>query len=100
MKTPPPNPDSHWDELVRQARADCGPAADVPALLRAVRQAPVSVREDWAAEFTALFASVRVVPACLAASCAFAGFAGWQAWNAWQVLPWAELLSTATGGSL
>jgi len=100
MKTSPSNPDSRWDELVRQARSDCGPAIDGPALLRAMRQAPVTLREDWVTEFTALFASARVVPACLAASCAFAGFASWQAWNAWQVLPWAELLSTATGGSL
>ncbi len=99
MKTPPSNFDSRWENLVRQAQADAGPAPDLPALLRAVRQAPVVSREGWAAEFTALFASARVVPACLAASCALACFASWQAWDSWQALPWAQLLTTATGGS-
>jgi hypothetical protein len=99
MKTPPSNPDSHWENLVQQARADVGPPADLAALLRTVRQAPVAPREGWAAEFTALFAFGRIIPTCLAGAGACAMIASWQAWDSWQALPWAQLLTTATGGS-
>ena len=63
MKTPPSDPDSRWEKLVQQARADVGPATDLPALLRAVRNAPVASRGGgWAAEFTALIAFGRAFP--------------------------------------
>jgi hypothetical protein len=98
MKIPPANSDSRWEKLLRAARADAGPPADVPALLRAVRQASLGARASWTAEFTALFASGRVIAGCLAGASAFVLVASWHAWDAWQTVPWAQLLDAATGG--
>ncbi len=98
MKIPPSNFDPQWEALLKQARADTGPAADLPALLRVVRHAPFAPHESWGAEFAALFSSGRVIPTCLAGACAFALVATWQAWDTWQEMPWAQLLDTATGG--
>lgn len=97
----PPSPESRWEKLVAQARADAGPGADVPALLRAVRQAePRRDAGGWAADFAALFATRRILSGCLAGACAFAILAGWQAWETWQVLPWAEWIDMTNGGVL
>lgn len=97
MKTP--DPDARWETLLRQARADAGPPADLPALLRAVRSARLPARAGWIADFSALFATRRAIPACLAAAGAFALFSSWQIWDLWQALPWAQLLAVTTGGA-
>ena len=99
MKTPSPNPESRWENLLNQARNDVGPATDVPALLRAVRQAPLAARESWAVEFSALFSSGRFIPGCFAGAAAFALIATWHIWDSLQALPWVQLLDTATGGA-
>jgi hypothetical protein len=99
MKTPPQNSDFRWENLLRQARADVGPPADLAALLRAVGQAPIAPRENWLAEFSALFSSGRFIPSCLAAAAAFAVVATWQVWDSWQTLPWVQLLDLSSGGA-
>jgi hypothetical protein len=98
MKTSPSDSDPNWEKLLRQARADVGPPADVPALLRAVRHAPPATRTGWAADFSALFATSRVITSCLAGASAFALVATWHVWDSWQALPWAQLLDTTVGG--
>lgn len=98
MNTPPSNSDSHWEKLLRQARSDVGPPADVAALLRVVRQAPAGAPESWFADFSALFSSSRAIGSCLAAASAFALVATYHVWDTLQVLPWVQLLDTVTGG--
>ncbi len=99
MKTPrSDDPADRWETLLRQARSDAGPAADLPALLRVVRSAELPDRIGWFADFADLFARGRTVSACLATGGAFALFTSWQIWEAWQTLPWAELLAATTGG--
>lgn len=99
MKTPrSDDPADRWATLLRQARADAGPPADLPALLRAVRSAEFPDRTGWLTDFAALFAPGRTVSACLATGGAFALFTSWQIWDIWQTLPWAELLAATTGG--
>lgn len=99
MKKSPFNPDSHWEKLLNAAQADVGPAADVPALLRAVRHAPVAARESWATEFSALFSSGRFIPGCLAGAAGFALIATWHVWDSLETVPWVQLLDTVTGGA-
>jgi hypothetical protein len=99
MKTPPSNPDTHWENLLRQARSDVGPPVSLPALLRAVHQAPLAAQESWATEFSAFFSSGRIIPGCLAGATAFALLATWQVWDSWQTLPWVQLLDAAAGGA-
>jgi hypothetical protein len=101
MKTPPSNRENRWENLVRQARADVGPPTDVAALLRVVLGVPrVSVpRESWIGDFSSLFPSARVIPACLAGATAFALVATWQAWDSWQAFPWVQLLDITSGGA-
>jgi hypothetical protein len=93
-----PDPDLRWKNLVARAQADVGPSADLPALLRAVREASLAPRAGWATEFSALFATGRILSGCLAGTCALATFASWQAWETWQALPWAQWLAITTGG--
>jgi hypothetical protein len=94
------NPDSEirWKKLVARAKADVGPPADLPALLRAVREASPVAQAGWAGEFSALFASGRFLSGCLAGTFACALFASWQVWESWQALPWGQWLVTTTGG--
>ncbi len=101
MNTPPDHSDSHWEDLLRKARADVAPPVDVTALLRVVREEPIGpvVREDWAAEISALFPSSRMIPGCLAAAAALAAVASWHAWDSWQALPWMQLIDASTGGA-
>jgi hypothetical protein len=99
MKKPSSDSDPHWESLLLQARTDIAPPVDMPALLRAVRTAPLAQREDWASEFSALFSSGRFIPACLTGAAAFALIATWQVWDSWQALPWVQLLDVTTGGS-
>lgn len=99
MKTPPDNSKPQWENLLQKARADLAPPVDLPALLRAVRQAPVARRESWGEEFSALFSSGRIIPACFAGAAALALIATWQAWDAWQALPWVQLLDGSLGGA-
>ena len=94
-----PDPDSRWENLLRQAKADVGPSTDVAALLRAVRLEPMAQPRGWAEDFAALFASTRVIPGCLAGASAFALVATWQVWDSWQALPWVQLLDAAAGGA-
>jgi hypothetical protein len=100
MKKPRSNSDLHWEKLVRSARADVGPSTDSATLLRLVRQAPLASNEGWFDEFSALFASGKLTTACLAGSCMIALVTAWQVWDVWEALPWAELLTNATGGTL
>jgi hypothetical protein len=92
------NPDSRWEKLLRLARFDAGPPADLAALLRVVRQAPVAERAGWFTDFVALFSSDRALAGCVAGAGAFALVAAWQIWDVWQAVPWAQLLDAATGG--
>jgi hypothetical protein len=100
MKNPPPDSDDRWEKLVQRARADVGPTADLDASLRVIRQFQIATApKGWAAEFSHLFSSGPVIPACLAGAAAFALIATWQAWDSWQTLPWVQLLDSAMGGS-
>ena len=100
MKPPRSHSESDWAERLRLARTDAPPSVDLPSLLRAVRQAaPAKEPSDWTEEFTALFASRRVVFTCSAAACALALFTSWEAWEFWQAMPWAQLLAASTGGA-
>ncbi len=92
-----PDSDPRWEALVRQAREDAGPPVDLPALLRAVRQAPLTVAPSWSAEFAALCGSPRRIGLCLGSAAAFTVVATWQAWETSSLLPWAEFYF-ATGG--
>ena len=98
MKTPPPNPDSRWDGLVRQARSDAAPPVDVAALLRAVRQAGPAPDTGWLADLAALFSARRAWATCLAGSAACALVVAWEIWDSARALPWAQLIDSATGG--
>lgn len=98
MKTPRFDSDDAWRKLLERARADATPPVNVPALLRAVREARPTPRVGWAAELATMFAAHRVVPACLAAASAMALLTAWQVWEWWHALPWAQLITDATGG--
>lgn len=100
MKKSGPDSESHWENLLRKARADIGPEVNTAALLRSMREASVTKRESWLEEISDLFASTRVVLTCLAGAAAIALVTVWQVWETWQVLPWAEWLANATGGTL
>ncbi len=100
MKNPRSNSDSHWEKLIREARADVGPPANSAALLRVIRQAPLVSRESWFDEFSALFSTGKVMTVCLAGSSMIAMVTAWQVWDVWEALPWAQLLANATGGGL
>lgn len=89
---------SRWENLLSRARADAGPEADLPALLRAVRTAETAPEPDWQQQFIARFASARVIGGCVAAAGAFAVVFSWRAWEVWQALPWAQLVDGANGG--
>jgi len=99
MKTPPDNTNPQWEKLLQQAQADLAPPVDLSALLRVVQQAPVTVRQSWTEDFTSVFSSGRIIPACFAGAAAFALIATWQAWDAWQTLPWVQLLDGSLGGA-
>ncbi len=100
MKNSPPDPDARWEKLLNRARGDFGPTANLAASLRAIQQVQVATApKGWAAEFSRLFSSGPVIPACLAGAAAFALIATWQAWDSWQTLPWVQLLDSAVGGS-
>jgi hypothetical protein len=100
MKNSPPDPDARWEKLLNRARGDVGPTADLSASLRAIQQIQVApTPTGWAAEFSHLFSSGPVIPACLAGAAAFALLATWQAWDSWQTLPWVQLIDSAVGGS-
>jgi hypothetical protein len=94
------DPHHHWDQLLRTARADQGPEADVPSLLRALQREKPAEAGGWTSDFSRLFASRRVIAGCLAGASAFAVIASWHAWNAWQCVPWAQLLDPNAGGGL
>lgn len=100
MNTPSDPSNSHWENLLRQARSDVAPPIDVAKLLRVVRQAEPApcVSAGWADEISALFPSARMVPGCLAAAAAFGAVATWHAWDSWQTLPWVQLIDASTGG--
>jgi hypothetical protein len=100
MKNSPPDPDARWENLLNRARGDVGPTADLAASLRAIREVEITpTRTGWAADFSLLFSSGPVIPACLAGAAAFALLATWQAWDSWQTLPWVQLIDSAVGGS-
>jgi len=100
MKNSPPDPDARWENLLNRARGDVGPTADLATSLRAIQPVQVvTMRSGWAADFSHLFSSGPVIPACLAGAAAFALIATWQVWDSWQTLPWVQLLDSAVGGS-
>jgi hypothetical protein len=101
MNTPTDDSDSHWENLLRKARADLAPPVDVSALQGVVRRATIGPveNESWAAEISALFPSARMIPGCFAAATALAAVATWHAWDSWQTLPWLQLLDASTGGA-
>lgn len=99
MKNPRSNSDQRWERLLRDARGDVGPAANVPALLHVVREAASRTPQGWTAEFFAFFGSWRVVSGCLAGTSAVALVATWQIWDTWQAVPWAQLLASSIGGA-
>jgi hypothetical protein len=101
MNTPTDDSDPHWENLLRQARADVAPPVDVDALQRAVSQTAIGPleNESWAMEISALFPSTRMIPGCLAATAALLAVATWHAWDSWQTLPWMQLLDASTGGA-
>jgi hypothetical protein len=100
MKNSPPDPHSRWENLLNQARGDIGPTADLAASLRAIQQVQVATTPPgWVSEFSHLFSSGPIIPACLTGAAAFALIATWQVWDSWQTLPWVQLLDSAVGGS-
>jgi hypothetical protein len=99
MKKPRSDSDPRWEELLRQACADAGPPASLPALLRVVREAPLTSRAEWAAEFAAFFVSGRAVSACLVGAGVFASLTTWEVWDCWRTLAWAQLIVATTGGA-
>jgi hypothetical protein len=98
MKKTHTDAERRWQASLELARADMAPPVDVNALLRVVRQAPLETPAGVLAEFSRLFASRRIVSACLASAAALALLASWEAWTTWESLPWAQLLVSATGG--
>lgn len=100
----PTSSDSNWENLVRRARADVGPPADLTALRRVVREAAVTAAAPmtggWLAEFFALSISTRVLSACVTIAALCGAAATWEAWTVWQTLPWAQFLGGTTGGAL
>ena len=90
------NPFRAQAEIVVLARAfEFGPVAkaDLNALVTSTepQAAAESRRDGWAAEFYAVFGSVRVVRACLGGAGIFGALTLWQVWSVWQTLPWAQL---------
>ncbi len=98
MNTPRSNPDSDWENLVRQARKDSAPSVNVTALLRTVRQAQADSPRGWIADFLTLFSPARVVPVCVIAASAVVLVTTWQAMDCWEALTWTQLFSTAQIG--
>ncbi|MEO6995078.1 MAG: hypothetical protein ABI273_15840 [Lacunisphaera sp.] len=100
MKNSPSDPDARWENLLNRARRDVGPTADLSASLRAIQHVELApAPTGWAADFSHLFSSGPVIPACLAGAAAFALIATWQVWDTWQTLPWVQLIDSAVGGS-
>ena len=100
MKTPRSDsgPDSRWQEMLRQARADATPPVNVPALLRAVRATAPVPRGGWTTEFSALFAPTRAVVACLACAAICAAITSWEILDLAQSLAWAQWFGLTGGG--
>jgi hypothetical protein len=94
-----PSSESEWEELVRRARADAGPAVNVPALLAAVRSTEAEPRAGWLMDFAGFFNARRVLPTCLTAACALAIVATWQVSDFSKTLPWAEWVVSDAGGA-
>jgi hypothetical protein len=94
-----PMSDSEWEELVRRARADAGPAANVSAVLAAVRSTEPESRAGWLMDFAGFFNARLVFPTCVSAACALAIVATWQASDFSKTLPWAEWVVSDAGGA-
>lgn len=105
MKTPDPDHNPRWNDLVRRARADAHPSIDLPSLLRSVRVAQIDGRTaaagvtgptDWVSLLLATFSPVRATMLLVGVAGALSVVAGWQAWETWQALAWVEF----AGGAL
>jgi hypothetical protein len=96
MNTPQSNqPD--WEQRVAQARGDVAPPVNIPALLRAVREAEPVAPTTWLDELNALLASRVVAGVCAGGAACLAVVSTWQIWSLWQLLPWVALAGGAGG---
>lgn len=94
MNNPDPTNNPHWHDLVRRARADTPAPIDTTALLRAVRNEPLTT-PSWWTELAALVELRKALQVSLAAACLLIATAGWQTWDLWQnEVAWNQLLDS------